>query len=155
MRNDGKISKTEMGRPRQQMTRLVDGWQESVREHIWKLIAYWGDRPRDIDSWLTTLNAFIKRARDFNVKPGGNGYNMSMAQLTRAITDISFDGAGDAEVLAGRWHNEGFPRVLPDNLEKLRHQCIDLSNRLCALIMMDAGPLLTRADVEIARSRGV
>ena len=109
-----KITVLSMGRPRKEMTALVNGRMRTrIHEHLWKVFAYHslGSPKAPVPHWLDELNAWLDRLQTVNVqKDSPNGKNYSIAELhDKFVVELFEDD--DIEVLNAQWSNKGYPYV--------------------------------------------
>jgi len=79
----------EMSRPRKKVVSFVDGIQDTVQEHLWKVYAYGKNNPEPLTGWYISLSKHVKQFRIINVKKGGVTLNKSY--MIKHIVDELFE----------------------------------------------------------------
>lgn len=118
-----------MARSRKAMTRKLEGLQDTIHEHIMKLVVYRKYRPKDTNGWLRSLNKHLPVLQVFNKRD--NGPNYTREQLIRKLDEY------DDHIVKGfvelTFPEEGYPEIEYD--PKYSRQCRQLMERYVDCIL--------------------
>lgn len=124
-----------MGRPRSMMVRFVEGIQDTIQEHIWKIAAYSDVRKTSVNAWTTSISKHIPKLRLLNVPEKGGSANVGREYLERHFIHQLFSKA-DLEVLNHNWStlpHKPYPKV--EITDELQERCIHLGKMLVDSIL--------------------
>jgi len=96
----------EMGRTKKEASVLVQGFDEIVQEHVWKIYAYGKTNQEHIRQWKQSVVKFVKRFRRFNVSKRKNSLNFNREELESIFVETLFGHIGDLNVLQSEFSDD-------------------------------------------------
>lgn len=130
-----------MPRSRDEMTKLLNGLKDTIREHIIKLVVYSKYRPKDIHNWLLSLNKHLDKLNVYN--KGKGRLNRTKQQLMDELKDEYDDRAIFLALV--RFSAEGYLEVKYE--PEFSKKCLQLLETYVDQIVSKELRLLNRSDL--------
>lgn len=135
-----KKQEVAMGRPKDDMTKLVESSQKKIVELLWKVYAYHKARPTHVNGWLKDINECLYKLRIYNVPKGlVHTNNVDRYYLMEMLVNAPFGTESDLITKSGYWRRYGYPMVKIEESDVNKLQL--LATRYVDLILYKFGKL--------------